>query len=244
MTPATPQFRQFGSHSDDLLIDVLLPERPQVITEVLAACAMPAVDRETLWDFPVSLRIKCLLGIAALDGVEEIDADMRCAGCGQALEVTFTLEELITSTGADAGPIEAAGRTFRRPTGRDQLEWARATYPNQTTAIATIATSLALDRRPVDAADLPEVEARFDEADRLLRALVQSRCPDCGYEIERELDLAEFALRQFARSQEALLETVHLLASRYIHSGAKREILDMPKWRRARYVALLRREVQ
>ena len=128
-------------------------------------------------------------------------------------------------------------RRFRRPTGRDQLGWLARTYPDEAAAVAAMIESLATDGSEVPASAL---EAALDEADPLVRAPVVTACPDCGYEVENEIDLAGTALAQLRRSQDSLFAAVDLLASRYHWSEA--EILSLPEWRRARYVNLLLRE--
>ena len=105
-----------------------------------------------------------------------------------------------------------------------------------------IAVRLAEPGAEWDAAALHRMEGALDAADPLVRAAVEAACPDCGRTSEHEMDLAGFVLARLARAQDALLETVHLLASRYHWSEA--EILALPAWRRARYVALLERETR
>jgi DNA-directed RNA polymerase subunit RPC12/RpoP len=241
MTSAIPTFRRFGSQADDLAVDLSAPDRPVVISELLARCAQ-STPPEALWDLPVSRRIEWLLALGALDGLAEIDAEFRCGRCGQTLEITFTVDELMASAReADKETVEVGGRSFRRPTGRDQLLWMRQSYSSEQEACASLAESLALDGKTVDPAMLPEIEAALDDVDPLLRAPVEAACPDCGHAAEYEIDVAGFALARFRQAQENLIESVHRLASRYHWS--ERDILAMPEWRRERYLELLAREV-
>ena len=149
-------------------------------------------------------------------------------------------DRLETARASKGEPVEAGGRLFRRPTGRDQLRWAEREYRTADEAMAEIARTLAVDGRPVEAALMRELEVALDEADPLLCARVRSECPECGRASERELDLIASVLSQLESTQEELFETVHLLASKYHWSEA--EILALPQWRRERYRKMLARE--
>lgn len=237
--PPPAQFRRFGSRPDDLEVDLTAP-RPHAVTGVLAACAVPCADRDALWDLPVGKRIECLLALAALDGVEEFDMELRCDSCRKTFEVSLTLEELVAvGRAADRDVVEAGPARFRRPTGRDQLTWLAQGHADESALIAAMVATLALDVHdfPTEA-----VEAALEKADPLLRAPVTAACPECGHEAEYETDPAGMALARFARAQDSLFAAVDLLASRYHWSEA--EILALPEWRRSRYIRLARGEAR
>jgi hypothetical protein len=234
------RFRRFGACLDDLQVDLAAP-RPHVITELLARCMVPAAGREVLWDLPVGKRIALLLRLAAADGVEEFDAELRCASCRSSFEVTLTVEEMLAAAGERGDPVEVRWEggvaRFRRPTGRDQLAWLERSYADEAALAAGMAESLALDAMETP---LAAIEAAMDEADPLMRAAVTAACPECGREDEYETDPAGMALAHLATVQGGLFQEVDALASRYHWSEA--EILGLPEWRRKRYVAMAQRE--
>jgi len=245
--PALPfrgvlRLRRFGTQLEDLRVDLTGNDRPHAITNILECCTVPGVGRDFSWDLPIGKRIECLLVLAALDGAEQVDADLRCPSCRQMLEVTLTVEELLEGGRAAADAtieveVDGTTRRFRRPTGRDQLAWMKQAYPDEESVRLEMVASLAVTDGAVSGAELAPVEAALDRADPLLRSAVLAECPDCGQSAEHEIDLAGFALGRLRRSQDMLFETVHLLASRYHWSEA--DILNIPEWRRARYVAML-----
>jgi hypothetical protein len=246
--PAACRLRRFGTRLDDLQVD-LEGDRRRAASEVVACCTEPAVSRETSLRLPVGKRIECLLILAALDGADHVDVDLRCPSCGQPLEVTLGLDELLAAgrrAGARTVDVEVGGtiRRFRRPDGRDEDSGNDAPPPEPEDLRRDIAAALlASDDGPcpvLTAADLDRIEAALDEADPLVRGAVLAACPDCGHASEHEVDLAGFALERLRRSQDALIETVHLLASRYHWTEA--DILSLPEWRRALYVRRLRDE--
>ena len=239
------RLRRFGTRLEDLEVDLSGEDRPRAITDVLVVCTVPGRDAGFYWDLPVGKRVECLLVLAALDGAGEIGAGFRCE-CGQSLEVTLTIDELLAAGRAAPDPValtdgEAMHRV-RRPNARDQAAWAAGEYADDEEMRRAIAVRLAEPGAEWDAAALHRMEGALDAAEPLVRATVEAACPDCGRTSEHEMDLAGFVLARLARAQDALLETVHLLASRYHWSEA--EILALPAWRRSRYVALLQRETR
>jgi hypothetical protein len=193
---------------------------------------------------PVGKRTECLLVLAALDGADQFDAELGCPRCRQPFDVTFTIDELLEAgRAADRTVVEVRTggevRRFRRPTGRDQLAWLARTYSDEAGAVAAMIASLALDDADVPSSAL---EVALDGADPLLRGPVAAACPDCGCQLEHEIDPAAMALARLRRSQDSLFAAVDLLASRYHWSEA--EILSMPEWRRTRYMDMLQRETR
>jgi hypothetical protein len=229
--------RPFGTHFDDLEVD-FTARSPVVITDLLTRCAGPEADPEQLWDLPVGKRIRCLLILAALSGVEEFEAGIDCPRCGVAVEVTLTFSELLEASRphqADEVDVAGSGR-YRLPTGRDQLGWLDHAGEDEGDMVNRILASLHLE----GAAPAAMVEAALDEADPLVRTSVTAVCTDCRHEAELEMDVAGQALRSLQRQQAGMLEGVHLLASRYHWTEA--EIFALPAWRRDHYLELLSRE--
>jgi hypothetical protein len=238
------RLRRFGTCFEDLEVDLQSVDRPCVITNVLAACTMPGRDADFFWDLPVSKRTECLLLLAGLGGAGDVDAEYHCPECRQTLEVSLTLDELLAVDGSLSEPVSLVGddgavTSLRRPTGRDQAGWAAKEFADERALHADMASCLA-GGAVFDEAQVTRIEQALDEADPLLRGAVEASCPECGCVSQHEVDLAGFALAQLRRAQDALIQTVHLLASRYHWSEA--EILATPPWRRARYTALLERE--
>jgi len=95
---------------------------------------------------------------------------------------------------------------------------------------------------PAPAFEMPTAwtEALADmlaERDPFTALQVDSPCPDCGHVNPAEVDLEALLLADFAACQRRLLEEVTLLARNFHWSEA--QILDLPAWRRAHYIARL-----
>lgn len=226
------RLRRFASEFEDLAVDFATP-RPCTITDVLSRCS-GSVDVDSLWDLAISSRTRILLAVAGLSGLETFDASFACATCGEALEVSLSLEELL-ALGDPPPAVTVGSANYRVPTGRDQWNWLQLTGAHGG-SLDRILRDLNID----GAAEAALAEAALEDADPLMRTVVASGCPECGSTTECELDAAEIALRRLQAEQAHLLSGVHLLASRYHWS--ERDIFALPAWRRDLYLDLLRQE--
>jgi hypothetical protein len=239
------RLRPFGTYHEDLDVDLASPDRPRAITDALRACTLPRCDADFLWDLPVSTRTAALLAVAALDSAVALDVDVRCPGCGQPLETSLEIGDLLEAAAASSDTIVLVDERgslceLRRPTGRDQAEWATEAFTDQDALREALARRLAgLDAIP-DAATLVRIEEALDAADPLVRMAVDITCPECDLANSHEVDLSDLALTRLRRAQEELVEIVHRLASRYHWS--ERDIVGLPAWRRARYMVLVDQE--
>jgi hypothetical protein len=78
------------------------------------------------------------------------------------------------------------------------------------------------------------------ELDPVVAFRLLSRCPFCEEENHYEIDLERLALARLHEAQRRLIEVIHGLAAHYHWS--EREVLLLPPWRRARYLALIEKE--
>src|SRR5688500_10840939 len=88
------RLRAFGAAAADLSVDFTRTAEPTLITDILACCA--DLDAAALHELPVSTRLECLLALAGME-VAELEVALRCpaAACGEAIEVSFTVAELL-----------------------------------------------------------------------------------------------------------------------------------------------------
>jgi hypothetical protein len=135
--------------------------------------------------------------------------------------------------GREAGRFELAGSgvSFRLPTIGDLQA-----------AISAPDPELCLRQRCVDPPVLPAAMAR--RISRAMYALapspegpVTARCPACGGDALLHFDPLAYALAELRDAAGDLYEQVRLLASAF--GWAERDILLLPRQRRARYAALI-----
>jgi hypothetical protein len=233
--------RSFGNASD-LDVDFGRPDRPGLVTTLLAHCCDDA-DAAAWWSQPVGVRTVTLLRLVALtEHRDDLSLTARCAaaGCGDSFEFTLPLLSLPAGAAADA-PLhvhldDARTVTLRRPTGDDLRRWHDMQPASRDEALRMMLDSLVLAGR-VDAGDVAAVSASISTMDPLVDFEVSCRCPACGALNEVAVDLEALALERLARRQSVVLEEVHRFASSY--GWTESEVLAVPPWRRARYLRLI-----
>jgi hypothetical protein len=228
--------------------------RPWVVTQVIACgAADPAgapAPEEDVWRWTLPRRMQALLAAARASGAARVFALARCPRpeCGERTEIELELDSLALAPGPDSFSWQGEGSrlTLRLPRGDDQRRWLEAPPPDAPELPLQMATGLVceVDGAPREAAwRLPEpwlqgVEDAFAEHDPLTALSIAAACSGCGGELSAEIDLEELLLQELERAQQDLLSDVHTLASAYHWSEA--EILGLPAWRRASYLAALR----
>ncbi len=250
---APPRWRGFGEGTD-LEVDFGEEVQGALVTRLLAACRAgdrpePAEREAEAWELTLAGRIGGLLAIVArTPGAAPLALELRCPGCGEALEVELPLDALLElAAEAEREPVVevalGAGETVRvrRPTGEDQRRWRSRAYASAEEAEREVLASLlAPDGAPApppDAALLARVGAAMEERDPLPGFRLASRCPACGAEEDHPLDLEALLTQRLERRQGRLLREVHRLASRYGWTEA--EVMALPARRRRAYLDIL-----
>lgn len=232
--------RAFGQ-SGDLDLDLGQPDRPALVTALLARCSEDA-DPAFWWSQPVCVRTMALLRIADTGG--SIGFTARCASeaCGVAFEFLLPMDRLEAC--ADPAPLRVAlgaGRTLavRRPTGSDLRAWRALQADPGPDPVHAMLAGLVTDGvfGPGDSGALAEALAAGDP---LVAFEVDAECPDCGARQPVAIDLESHALARLARRQRALLREVHTLALHY--GWSEGESLALPAVRRAGYLAMIEGE--
>jgi hypothetical protein len=244
------RLRRFGTTADDFAVD-FDASPPHVVTAILAQCterSQGPLPEHFLWALGVGARIACLLQLVALEGGDTLAASSRCANaaCNESMEIDLSIAELLALQQDRAeGPIEVevdgARLLLRRPTGLDQLELRKLFFADQRAARRGVMRALVVEGTFEPTEDqLGVIESALDDGDPLVDFSLTVECPGCRQSSRQTVDLARLALRRLRRAQNGLIETVHLLASRYHWSET--QILSIPPWRRAHYLALIDRE--
>jgi len=248
-------YRRFGTLRVDLDVDFDQPSRPHLITQVLACCSTPergwSSDESGLWKLSVGARIAGLLRITACSGDAKFPVRRTCKTCGEAMELELTVDELLERHAAADGPITVSlGNDeviVRRPTGNDQLSWQERQYADEREARNAIIRTLVVAASGSWTADSPVPYRVFDAVEKVMRLqdplvslAADVRCPHCGTQHPYEIDLEALALERLRLLQREVLQDVYRLV-RHFH-WTESQIFAIPPWRRAQYLALLRRD--
>jgi hypothetical protein len=227
--------RPFGNAAADLDLEFASPDRPALVTALLAACAEPQ-DPGHWWAQTVGARLRALLALLqSTGGGEAVLLTVRCPACDERAELALPFAELVSSPDGD-GPVEveAQGRRLRlrRATGDDLRRWREAPPGSR----AELLRQLASDGQPQPGDEERAAQALAD-AEPLLAMQVQCDCPACGVPAAHDVDLEALVLQRLALCQRAVFADVHRLASRYGWTEA--QVLAVAPARRARYLSLI-----
>ena len=207
-------------------------------------------------------------GVLARVGIGERDADLlalraavfgddivglaACDGCGENVELTFTVSDITVDSVARPGggprgmAIEVDGYDMRvRPLDSLDLK-AILTMPDVPTARAVLlrrsvlaasrqGTAIAPENLPPDVLDA--VEERLAAADPQADVQLALCCPDCGATWQQAFDIVSFLWAEIDAWARRTVSEVHLLASAY--GWPERDILGMSPPRRRAYLDLV-----
>jgi hypothetical protein len=258
--------RPFGLFENDLEVNFHQKLRPHLVTQVLECCTRDksgkTPDQAFFWELAVGKRIECLLTIATLRDSSDLSVRLRCLSeaCGQQMGVEISIEELATlQHRADDTFIIRVGDEslpIRKPTGVDQLEWLKGSYPDEDATAKAMIRTLVLDNEKASCGKLSRttsnqeglipdewvqpINSAMEEFDPLVNFSLSVYCPYCEKESQYEIDLEELSLRKLHKAQLQLLDVVHRLAVHYHWS--EQQIFSIPPWRRSHYLALIERE--
>jgi len=251
--PARCAMRRFGSSTEDMAVEFRLASHVDLITKLLELCLSAGgapIERKFALDLPAGFRIEALLRLAELTDRRPFSWRLRCTlgDCGQESEFELTADEIVSLGGelreAAVYETEIRGQVLvlRRPTGSDLAQWTREPQEQE----AELMLRAILVRPPVEellgkGETMESLAGAVDDAmeqfDPLPGFHLDVVCPHCGKNSEVAPDLTGTALERLYRAQQALIEDVHRLASRYHWS--EHQILGLPAWRRQSYLDLI-----
>jgi hypothetical protein len=243
--------RPFPSTPADLSI-ALRSDDPSAITVLLSRCLQRAsgnaVPGEELWALEVGQRTAWMLRIAARSGAQSLAYRTRCdaRGCGEPIELELPIDDLLSLESHDGSAltvyVEQRTIVLRRPTGADQLAWARGTFADLRQATLAAASSLLLEEENAvgNDAELRAVEDVLTERDPLAHYTVSSVCPNCGSHTDHDIDLTALAIEWLRGARAQMVETVHALARSY--HWTESDIFAVAPWRREHYLRLVERD--
>jgi hypothetical protein len=87
-----------------------------------------------------------------------------------------------------------------------------------------------------------EIERQMATVAPLVELNLGANCPECNREFSVPFDLQEFFFGELKTSLDLLYREVHYLA--YHYHWSEREIMDMPREKRRRYIEVLTDEIE
>jgi hypothetical protein len=230
------------------------------------------VPEQTIRGLLVSDRQYLLLKLWEATYGSQIQVTIVCSSpeCGSKIEVNFSMKDIPIKESVDKGPVyemklstdaayvSESGETFQKvcfrlPTGADQEALAQLLKKNEAQAAAHLMMrcirSIGSLENPTEeqiARFTPlacsEIEKRMLDLAPQVDLTMHGNCPECGRQFATPFDLESFFLGQINISLELLYREVHYLAFHYHWS--EREIMDMPRPKRRKYIEILSQEIE
>ncbi len=203
---------------------------------------------------------------------DRVESTLRCPGegCGEKIDVAFSIAGFAVRESRDKGPTyrmelspAAAVATgdgdrhreirFRLPTGADQELYAPLFRQRPQRAVSALLRHLVVAIGPVDepgeellarlgAEACAEIEGAMEAVAPDVDLALDIACPECAHAFTLPFDLQGFLLAELGSHRGLLLREVHYLAFHYHWS--EREILEMPRDKRRRYIEVLADEIE
>jgi hypothetical protein len=214
------------------LLDRLLEHAPGSSAEDLKAIRLTASQRDRL-----------LAAVYERTFGPRIDSTVRCTGCGQLVDATFHIEDLLavfspadSSPAADLQPdgtfLLPNGLRFRLPTGEDEMAVAGLSPED---AERELLARCLIER--TSGVDLAAVQEAMEEIAPVLALDLPGRCPECGAKQSVHFDMQFYLLRALELERKQIAREVHRLAIAY--GWSLTEILGLFRSQRRAFVELI-----
>jgi len=248
------------------LVSVILSRRVQRIG------AIKPVSEDLAGKLLVADRQYLLLKLRELTFGSQVQATVVCPwpDCRSKIDIDFSLEEVPIKASEDKGPLysltlskKAALKSnngellrdviFRLPTGNDQKMLAPLVYENEALALTRLLEHCVQKIGDIEHPE-PDVIERLSPKARMeiekhmeavapkVELTVETDCPECEREIKIPFELQQFFFGEMRTSIDLLYKEVHYLA--YHYHWSEREIMEMPREKRRRYIDSLSQEIE
>jgi hypothetical protein len=214
---------------------------------LLLCAASPDVPVEVLRSLPVGRRDARLLLLRRWTFGEEVEGVVDCPGCGDRMELTFRVGEvLLPEPEGRAGELslerDGYAVRFRLPHCGDLEALESAVGADRSFLLGRcLLEGWGPEGGAVPAGALPgevvaAVAAAMEEADPQAVVQLASDCPSCGHRWSTGFDILTWFWDEIEAWGRRTLLDVHTLARAY--GWSEREILALGAWRRQSYLEL------
>lgn len=213
-----------------------------------------------------------LIKLRQLTFGDHVDATVRCPwpDCGEAVDIDFKISEVPIKENGASTPLhnmelspEAAATSglgsdelrarFRLPNGRDQEMLAPLLARNEAEALTQLLCrcicSIGAEEhaspeqvRKLSSAARLEIERQMEQAAPGVDLTLEAKCPQCGRAFPVPFDAQDFLFGEARHGQDLLYREIHYLA--YHYNWSERDILDMTREKRHRYLEILSNEME
>jgi hypothetical protein len=203
---------------------------------------------------------------------ERVQATIVCTNqeCANRMDIDFSINDVPVTESTEKGPVyemklspeaaplDATGRaytqvSFRLPNGEDQelitpvlaRDEARASQMLLERCVQKIGANGLLDEVGISQLSplaRMEIERQMEAIAPQIELTMEGECPECGHEFAVPFDLERFFINELRTSLDLLYREVHYLA--YHYHWSEREIMEMSRLKRRRYIQVLADEIE
>ena len=245
------RFRDITGEVERVLVDsgqtsVSLPEQvTRILSTSLLEVGGRAADETLARELSCGDRLFLILHLQSLLDNSPKWVTTRCAACDELVQFQITPKQFPVVEAGDAYPaatlhLSVGEMVVRLPNGEDEEAIARGKN-GESSPVMQLLSRLLTSRSEVvnpellTGDDLELIDKRLDEMAPHVGLTVRIDCPHCHASTETELDPYSWLVSK----EDALDMEIHTLASHYHWS--EKEILQLPKRRRRRYLHIIYR---
>ncbi len=230
------------------------------------------VSEEVSRNLLIADRQYLMLRLRELTFGEQVQATLLCPwpGCGSKMDIDFSLRDIPVRESQDKGPFyrmelsEAAAYTanegekfseivFRLPVGGDQETLSPLVYKNEAQAFTMLLKHCIQKIGPYEHPEEEliyklsprarmEIEREMARVAPQIELAMEAVCPECQRPFEAPFDLQRFFFGELETTMGLLYREIHYLA--YHYHWSEKEILEMPREKRHRYIEILAEEIE
>jgi hypothetical protein len=201
--------------------------------EVVRRLALPTSPGADWYLLPYVDIDAALLGLRQFLYGDKLVAEIQCSACGAWGDIQLSITEYLRANRPRGRRAETPSYV---PTVSQVLSAVAEHGPGEAAARALEAACL----RACNSKEARRKRAELERAAPPLAGPVEGLCPRCGTTVSGWFDPGGFVLAELGARAAALLQEVHLLASRY--GWSEEAILAMPERRRAAYAETITAE--
>ena len=230
------------------------------------------VSEEVARSLLVADRQFLLLKLREVTFGEQVRANISCPwpDCGEKIDIDFLIKDIPVRESTDKGPAyimelspeaaltgehgnEQRKIVYRLPNGGDQEAISSLISKNEALALSMLLKRCILSMGPVKNPDSElintlsplarmEIEKQMSEVSPMIDLTLGVTCPECNREFAVPFDLQDFFFGELRTSKDLLYREIHYLA--YHYHWSEREILEMPREKRRKYIEVLADEIE
>ncbi|OPY74868.1 MAG: T4 bacteriophage base plate protein [Syntrophorhabdus sp. PtaU1.Bin153] len=233
---------------------------------------MSPANEEMVRNLLVADRQYLLLKVRELTFGENVQANIFCPwpDCGARVDIDFSIRDIPVRESVQKGPVYRMDLSedaaivdkqglkqrevfFRLPSGADQEAVSPILRENEAKALSILLGRCILGIGHIKAPGdelvqmlspraRMEIEKEMEAVAPAVDLVMGAKCPECGREFSIPFDLHDFFFGELKISVDLLYREVHYLA--YHYHWSEREIMEMSREKRRRYIEVLADEIE